>query len=76
MTFNRLKGSANLSLGSSLLCADVPAACRNNVTWQGCALHRVLSNYGMLIINNNKQICIAPLGRNFRGAGARQRVSE
>jgi len=26
--------------------------------------------------NNNKQICIAPEGRNFRGAGARQRVSE
>ena len=26
--------------------------------------------------NNNKQICIAPKGRNFRGAGARQRVSE
>ena len=26
--------------------------------------------------NNNKQICIAPLGRNFRGAGARQRASE
>jgi len=26
--------------------------------------------------NNNKQICIAPLGRNFRGIGARQRVSE
>jgi len=25
--------------------------------------------------NNNKQICIAPLGRNFRGAGARQCVS-
>jgi len=29
-----------------------------------------------VIINNNKQICIVPLGRNFRGAGARQRVSE
>jgi len=26
--------------------------------------------------NNNKQICIAPSGHNFRGAGARQRVSE
>ena len=26
--------------------------------------------------NNNKHICIAPQGRNFRGAGARQRVSE
>jgi len=26
--------------------------------------------------NNNKQICIAPQGRNFRGAGARHRVSE
>ena len=26
--------------------------------------------------NNNKQICIAPQGRNFKGAGARQRVSE
>jgi len=26
--------------------------------------------------NNNKQICIAPLGRNFRGAGGRQRISE
>jgi len=26
--------------------------------------------------NNNKQICIAPQGRNFRGAGARQCVSE
>jgi len=25
---------------------------------------------------NNKHICIAPSGRNFRGAGARQRVSE
>jgi len=29
-----------------------------------------------IINNNNKQICIAPLGRNFRGVGARQRVSE
>jgi len=26
--------------------------------------------------NNNKRICIAPSGRNFRGAGGRQRVSE
>jgi len=26
--------------------------------------------------NNNKQICIAPQGRNFRGAGARQLVIE
>jgi len=26
--------------------------------------------------NNNKQISIAPKGRNFRGAGARQHVSE
>jgi len=26
--------------------------------------------------NNNKQICIAQLGRDFRGAGAKQRVSE
>ena len=26
--------------------------------------------------NNNKQICIAPQGRNFKGAGARQHVSE
>ena len=26
--------------------------------------------------NNNKQICIASQGRNFRGAGARQRVSK
>jgi len=26
--------------------------------------------------NNNKQICIAPQGRNFGGAGARQCVSE
>ena len=29
-----------------------------------------------LFNNNNKQICIASYGRNFRGAGARQRVSE
>jgi len=26
--------------------------------------------------NNNKQICIAPQGSNFRGAGARQCVSK
>jgi len=26
--------------------------------------------------NNSKQICIVPLGRNFRGAGARQHISE
>jgi len=26
--------------------------------------------------NNNKQICIAPKGRNFRGAGTRQHVCE
>ena len=25
---------------------------------------------------NNKQICIAPLGPNFKGAGTRQRVNE
>jgi len=28
------------------------------------------------LIINNKQICIAPLGHNFRGAGARQHVNE
>jgi len=26
--------------------------------------------------NNNKQICIAQLGRSFRGARSRQRVNE
>jgi len=26
--------------------------------------------------NNNKRICVASEGRNFRGAGARQRASE
>jgi len=30
----------------------------------------------IIINNNNKQICIAPLGHNFSGAGARQRISE
>jgi len=26
--------------------------------------------------NNNKRICVAPYGRNFRGDGARQRATE
>ena len=38
--------------------------------------YQASQNYNNNNNNNNKQICIAPKGRNFRGAGARQRVSE
>ena len=41
--------------------------------WQGPLCHYSRSCYKN---NNNKQICIAPSGRNFTGAGARQHVSE
>ena len=45
--------------------------CLLKLQWSLC-----LMNYTNNNNNNNKCICIAPQGRNFRGAGARQCATE